>query len=127
MKALMFALCCMLFFAGCATDAKVHYTPPIEKEVLPALKSAPPIKIKVVEIYEGITFTDVLKKEKIPTETFVPSSKKQVVIYKKEDHYFVYYFKRNKLVLKRDYSFSEWDKMMENGNYPSKIYKDLEI
>ena len=122
----MIVLCCSFFFTGCATDVKVHYTLP-EKKLLPIVIPGEPIKIEVVAIIEGMSFTDLIKKERIPTETFVPRSKEQIVIYKRTDHYLVYYFKRNKLLIKKIYGISEWDEIKKQDNYPEKVYFDLGV
>lgn len=125
MKMLM-VLCCLFFFIGCATNVKYHYISP-KKEIAAVVTPGPPTKVEVVEIFEGMSFTDVLKREGIPSETYVPKSKEQIVVYKKIDHYQIYYFKRNKLFLKKDYSFEEMNRIKNNDDYKNKIYKDLEI
>ena len=134
-------LFCSLLACSCAGDKFQNKTPEKsisnEQRVLP-----PPIKIEPAkapqkikqkeptqpaESYQDYTFTSIVLKEGIPFENIIPRSKEQVAIYKKKDFFIFYYLKDNKLVLKKNYSFQELDKIKSENKYPEKVLKDLGV
>lgn len=107
-----------------------------EASVLPSPVKIEPVKIEPVkelepieatESYQDYTFASIVLKEGIPFENIIPRSKEQVAIYKKKDFYIFYYLKNNKLVLKKNYSFQELDKIKAENKYPKKVLKDLGV
>ncbi len=107
------------------------YSPGIleEKSTPPGMAIQPEQKIKDEPpmLQESFTFTDIIRKEGVPTDNIIPRKKEQLAIYKKDETVSVYYFKENKLFSKKDYSAQEMKRMEADSEYPSNIFKDLSV
>ncbi len=133
----LFLLFVVLSLGACGT-AEINQKSPgdmkIDSPVILKEKSTPQgmvikpeqkIKNERPILQEGLTFTDIIRKEGIPTENIIPRKKEQLAIYKKDETISVYYFKENKLFSKKDYSAQEMKRIEANSGYPSNIFKDL--
>ncbi len=86
-----------------------------------------PSKLRIIKVYEKLSFGDVISKEGIPFDNIIPRKKEQIAIFKMDNYYSLYYFKKNELVLKCQYSFSDWDEMKKKNKYPSQIFEDMGV
>lgn len=132
-----FLLFVALFLGACgATDInpkspgniKVHSPIILKEKPTPqdmVIKPEQTLKNELSMIREGLTFTDIIRKEGVPTENIIPRKKEQLAIYKKDETVSVFYFKENKLFSKKDYSTQEMKRIEANSEYPSNIFKDL--
>jgi hypothetical protein len=73
----------------------------------------------------GLTLTDIIKQEGIPTENYRPRQKEQISLYREEEKYIAFYFRENKVVEKKVFSEKELDKLKASSEYPDNFYKEL--
>lgn len=125
----------LLFICSCSSG-KPQYVPPV-KIVEPTETVQPePVavevpekveEVSVVKTYAENSFLAILLKEGTPSENIIPRSKEQVAIYQKDDYFTFYYFKKNQLILRKDYSFTEIEQMKADGNYPDSALKEMGV
>jgi hypothetical protein len=129
----LFLLFVALSLGACGTT-EINQKSPVDMKMYFKEKSTPQsmvikpeqkIKNELPMLQEGLTFTDIIRKEGVPTENIIPRKKEQLAIYKKDETVSVYYFKENKLLSKKDYSAQEMKRIEANSEYPSNIFKDL--
>lgn len=129
----LFLLLIALSLGACGTT-EINQKSPVDMKMYFKEKTAPQsIVIKSEQkrrnelpmLQEGLTFTDIIRKEGVPTENIIPRKKEQLAIYKKDETVSVYYFKENKLFSNKDYSTQDMKRIEANSEYPSNIFKDL--